>query len=155
MIDPSRILKDYILAPAHVGFVVENIDFAIEQACRLYGVSSDAVRYEPAPGVKAPTRFAFFSVGGLEFEYIEPCDEYFRELLLASPSGGGGINHVAWKVRDIESAVKLAASHGVIPGYVTPDGVITIGSKRMVYLDPASTGGLLVELIEELDADIE
>ncbi len=155
MTDPSRILKGYIVAPAHIGFVVEDLDSAIEQVCRLYGLSSNAIRYEPALGREAPTRFAFFSVGDLEFEYIEPCDEHFREQLFASPSGGGGINHVAWKVKDIDGAVKLLASHGVIPGYVTPDGVVAIGSKRMVYLDPATTGGHLVELIEELGSDID
>lgn len=77
MIDPSRILKDYILAPAHVGFVVENIDLAIEQACRLYGVSSDAVRYEPAPGVKAPTRFAFFLSVALSLNTSSPVTNIF------------------------------------------------------------------------------
>jgi hypothetical protein len=33
---------------------------------------------------------------------------------------------------------------------VTPDGVVRIGEKKMVYLDPDTTGGLVIELIEYL-----
>ncbi len=64
------------------------------------------------------------------------------------PSGGAGINHVAWRVDDIDAAVALLAERGVRPGHVTPGGVMTIGPKKMVYLDPATTGGLVIELIE-------
>jgi methylmalonyl-CoA/ethylmalonyl-CoA epimerase len=68
--------------------------------------------------------------------------------LLAMPSGGAGINHVAWRVDDIDDAVALLARHEIYPGHVTPNGVIAIGQKKMVYLDPATTGGLIIELIE-------
>lgn len=149
--DLSTVLSDWIIGPAHIGHVVTDLDVAIEEARTLYGFPADAVRYEPPPGVEAPTRFAFFEVGGLHFEYIQAVDERFGQLLFASPSGGGGINHVAWRVSDIEAAVAALGQQGILPGYVTPGGIISIGSKKMVYLDPATTGGLLVELLEYLD----
>lgn len=155
MADAAHLLKSYILGPAHVGFVVENMTSAINHASVLYGLSEEDIHYEPAPGVAASTRFAFFSVGDLAFEYIEPCDETFRAKLFAVPSGGGGINHIAWKVTDIHGALSALARHNVVPGYVTPDGVIRIGHKLMVYLDPTTTGGLLVELIEEQSPEDE
>ncbi|MEP5568849.1 MAG: VOC family protein [Halioglobus sp.] len=155
MTDATTILSDYIIAPAHVGFVVEDLESAVELARQLYGIDEDSIRYEPTPGVEAPTRFAFFTVGGLTFEYIQPCDDHYRELLFASPSGGGGINHIAWQVTDIDAAARVLAEHGVLPGYVTPDGVITIGRKRMLYLDPATAGGQLVELIEERAGELD
>lgn len=148
MTEALDLLADHILGPAHVGFIVEELDGAIAEACRVYGVDPVTVSYQPEGDVEAPTRFAFFSVGGLDFEYIEPRDAYFRELLLSMPSGGGGINHVAWRVRDIEGAVALLATHDIVPGHVTPEGVISFGGKKMVYLDPATTGGLVIELIE-------
>ena len=148
MSDLKTALEDYILGPAHVGFVVDDLDQAVANACRVYGISESTVRYEPPPGVHAPTRFAFFSAGSLEFEYIQPLEEPFVSMLLAMPSGGAGINHVAWRVSDIEAAVAALAEIGVCPGHVTPDGVIDIGPKRMVYLDPATTGGLVIELIQ-------
>ena len=66
------------------------------------------------------------------------------------PSGGAGINHVAWRVKDIDEAVACLAVEGIFPGHVTPDGVVRIGEKKMVYLDPDTTGGLVIELIEYL-----
>jgi methylmalonyl-CoA/ethylmalonyl-CoA epimerase len=149
MTEIPQVLQDYILGPAHVGFVVDDLATAMTQAKSLYGLADTDISYQPDPGQDAPTRFAFFAVGGLQFEYIQPCDEYFRQLLLAAPSGGGGINHVAWRVSDIQTAVALLASRGIVPGYVTPGGIIRIGEKQMVYLDPDTTGGQLVELIEE------
>lgn len=148
MADIHEVLGDYILGPAHIGFVVTDLDAAVSDAQRLYGFSPSSVRYEPAPGVVAPTRFAFFQVGGIEFEYIQPCSEEFTRQLFSSASGGGGINHVAWRVSDIDAAVEALAEQGITPGYVTPGGIIAIGSKKMVYLDPDSTSGLLVELIQ-------
>lgn len=148
MTDLQGVLKDHILGVAHVGFVVASIDQGIANAVTVYGIAPQDVRYEPPPGVAAPTRFAFFRVGDLEFELIEPLVEPFRQMLLEMPSGGAGINHVAWRVDDIDAAVALLALRGVRPGHVTPGGVMTIGPKKMVYLDPATTGGLVIELIE-------
>ena len=148
MNDPLGVLKDRILATAHVGFVVASLEEAIAVATRVYGLAEDDIRYQPAPGEEAATRFAFFRVGGLEFELIEPRSEHFRKILLTMPSGGAGINHVAWRVDDIEASVALLAARGIVPGHVTPDGIVTIGSRKMVYLDPATTGGLVIELIE-------
>jgi hypothetical protein len=146
-----RVLRDHIVGPAHVGFVVEDMAVAVAGFKRLYGIEDADIDYQPEAGEDAPTRFAFFSVGGLQFELIEPVSEYFRDILLAMPSGCAGINHVAWQVDDAEAAVALLAAQGIEPGHVTPDGVIDLGAKKMVYLDPAHTDGLVVELIELKD----
>ncbi len=148
MPDPHGLLKDNILGVAHVGFVVPDLESAVEEARRVYGLAASAVRYVPETGEEAPTRFAFFTVGDLEFELIEPRSPEFRQKLLSMPSGGAGINHVAWRVKDIESAVARLAEEGIEPGHVTPQGIVEIGDKKMVYLDPETTGGLVIELIE-------
>ena len=148
MTDTRQLLKDHIVDVAHVGFVVTSLDRAVADAKRVYGLQAGDFSYQPGPGEDAPTRFAFFQVGGLAFELIEPCSDYFREVLLGMPSGGAGINHVAWRVDDIEAAVAELAANEIYPGHVTPDGIVAIGSRKMVYLDPATTGGLVIELIE-------
>jgi methylmalonyl-CoA/ethylmalonyl-CoA epimerase len=155
MADPRQVLKAFIREVAHVGFVVPDLAQAVANASRVYGLAPGDISYQPQPGEDAPTRFAFFEVAGLVFELIEPCSEYFQDILLAMPSGGAGINHVAWRVDDIDSAVALLAEHGIYPGHVTPEGVIAIGQKKMVYLDPATTGGLIIELIEYPPGDVD
>ena len=44
--------------------------------------------------------------------------------------------------------VDLLAERDIRPGHVTPDGIIAIGPRKMVYLDPATTGGQVIELIQ-------
>jgi methylmalonyl-CoA/ethylmalonyl-CoA epimerase len=155
MADPRQVLKAFIRDVAHVGFVVTDLAEAVANARRVYGLAADDVSYQPEPGEEAATRFAFFEVGGLVFELIEPCSDYFQDILLAMPSGGAGINHVAWRVDDIDDAVALLARHEIYPGHVTPNGVVAIGEKKMVYLDPATTGGLIIELIEYPPGDVD
>lgn len=156
MTDTRQLLKDHIMGLAHVGFIVPSLDEAVANAARVYGLAPADFSYQPPPGEEALTRFAFFRVGDLQFEVIEPCSAHFRDLLLGMPSGGAGINHVAWRVDNIEAAVALLGENNIHPGHVTPDGIIAIGSKKMVYLDPTTTGGLVIELIEypEVEADV-
>lgn len=148
MSELEHILADHILGPAHVGFVVADLDRALAGARAVYGLREQDIEAIGEPGQDVPTRFAFFSIGGLRFEYIEPVDESSRARLLQMPSGGGGINHLAWRVRDIDGALALLARRGIRPGHVTPEGVVRIGRRKMVYLDPATTSGLVIELIE-------
>jgi methylmalonyl-CoA/ethylmalonyl-CoA epimerase len=143
-----KLLQDHIIGPAHVGFVVRSLDEAVANAARVYGLEEGDVSYQPGPGEETGARFAFFNVGGLEFEFIEPRSEYFQEILFDMPSGSAGINHLAWRVDDIDAAMALLATREIYPGHVTPEGVVSIGDKRVVYLDPATTGGLVIELIE-------
>lgn len=144
----EQALAGLIEGVAHVGFVVPDLDAAVAGARELYGLRPEDIEYLPPADVEAPSRFAFFEVAGLSFEYIEPRSAEFKSLMLGSACGAGGINHLAWRVRDIEAAVERLAAQGIVPGYVTPDGIVEIGASRMVYLDPASTGGLLVELLQ-------
>ena len=142
-------LKDYIIGLQHVGHIVEDIEAAIDGFVRLYGVDAANIRRVPeAFGNGAPTLFAFVRVAGTEFELIQPVSDSSRAELLSVPSGGAGINHVAWRVSDIDACVQLLRNKGIRPGHVTPDGPVGFGNKKLVYLSADDCGGLLVELIE-------
>ena len=150
----QAVLTDYIIGLAHVGHVVESLADAIADFKRVYGVDEaqiEVIPPLPADGEvdEAPTRFAFVDVKGTQFELIEPISEFFKAQLLDMPSGLAGINHVAYLVNDIEAAYQHLLSQGIQAGHVTPDGIVDFGAKKMLYLDPATTGGLLIELIEE------
>ncbi|MGI9238780.1 MAG: VOC family protein [Woeseiaceae bacterium] len=142
-------LKDYIVDLQHIGHIVRDLDEAIASFVAVYGIDEDDVRREPQdPDQEVSTRFAFVAVGNTEFELIQPVTKEFRETLFESPSGGAGINHVAWRVSDIGACVDLLAAKGIRPGHVTPDGIVSFGNRKLVYLDPTDTRGLLIELIE-------
>lgn len=144
-----KVLADHIMGLQHVGHVVRDLDAAVAAFCRLYGLTPSSVRYVPdMVDSDTPTRFAFVSVADTEFELIEPLSESFREILFGSQSGGAGINHVAWRVRDLDACLELLAELGIGPGHVTPDGPVAFKNRRLVYLDPSDCDGLLVELIE-------
>jgi methylmalonyl-CoA/ethylmalonyl-CoA epimerase len=147
-------LKDYILGLIHIGHLVDDLDAAVASFKKVYGVTDDDIRLEPPTGVIPPggimTRFAFINVNGTEFELIEPVSDYFKDILGKSPCGGAGINHVAWRVRDIDQCMSVLAAQGIKPGHVTPGGVVQFGPKKLVYLDPNTTDGILIELIELL-----
>lgn len=142
------VLKDHITGLAHIGYVVENLQRSVDEYKKIYGVADTSISIIPPYGEEALTRFAFISVNGVEFELIEPVSEEFKTLLFAMPSGGGGINHVAYVVDDIEACLRLLLSQGIGPGHVTPDGIIDLGAKKMLYLNPDDTGGMVIELIE-------
>jgi methylmalonyl-CoA/ethylmalonyl-CoA epimerase len=153
MSSAQSVLQDFITGTAHVGFITDDLELALSQLERVYGLPRSSVTLVPEPGTETETRFAFFEIGGLAFEYIQPLTEQASAQLLNMPSGGGGINHIAWLVSDMDAALTALAAANVVPGHVTPDGPITIGPKRMVYLDPASCDGMVIELIQWLHND--
>ena len=143
-------LSQHIKGLAHVGFVVTNLAKALTYAKVLYGVSDEDIRIvPPLNDDTAQTRFGFVRVAdGIEFEFIEPLSEGFKQQLLSIVSGPAGINHLAYWVQDIDAALSDLAVKNIRPGYVTPNGPVHTGRQRMVYLDPNTTGGALIELIE-------
>lgn len=145
----EKTLSSYIVGLQHVGHIVADLDASVAAFRRLYGLDEAAIRREPATDDgSAATLFAFVRVGDTEFELIEARSPEFRKQLGASPVGGAGINHVAWRVSDIAACVALLAEQGIRPGHVTPDGVVEFGDRKLVYLEPSDTEGLLVELLE-------
>lgn len=142
-------LKDFIIGLGHVGHIVADLDAALADFKRVYGVEDTDIRIPENPlGTEIMTRFAFVNVAGTEFELIEPVSDYFKDILFTMPSGLAGINHVAYWVNDIEAALLALKQQGVAPGHVTPKGAVDIGDKKICYLDPHTTGGLVIELME-------
>ena len=142
-------LKDYILGLQHIGHIVDDLEASIDAFRKLYGLEDAAIRRVPEePDGTEATLFAFVTIGDTEFEIIQPQSHEARADLMLSLCGGGGINHIAWRVSDIDAAVRVLGEQRVRPGHVTPDGVVDTGRSKMVYLNPADTDGLLVELVE-------
>ncbi len=146
---PDRLpdaVSRHLLGLRHVGIVCEDAEALIKRLQVIFGLADGEILRVPEPGTPAETRFAFFSIGGLPYEVIEPVSPRFRELLLARPTG---INHVCYLVDDLDAAVAAMRRAGVRLGHVTPDGIVELPRQRMAYFHPEDTAGLLIEFVQE------
>lgn len=88
---------------------------------------------------------AFFPVGESEIELLEstspdgPVAKYIEKR-------GEGIQHVAFRVENIEAALQELKEKGIQLIDQTPR--IGAGGAKIAFLHPKATGGILVELCE-------
>lgn len=125
----------------HVGIAVRSL----ESAARLYA----AVLGEEVTGREEVedegVRVAFFGEDGGRVELLEPRDEGSAVARFLDRHGPG-IHHVCLRVADVEAAVDRASAAGA---ELVPPGIRTgAGGRRVAFLHPRSTEGVLVELAE-------
>jgi methylmalonyl-CoA/ethylmalonyl-CoA epimerase len=85
-----------------------------------------------------------------------PIGETYLELLQSDTAGTGtskwieergeGLFHICLEVEDIDAAIAELRGKGI--GFQTEKPMIGHGNCRIVFLDPKSTGNLLIELAE-------
>lgn len=133
----------------HVGIAVESLDEALKLYTRILGLELKGTEVVEAQKVKT----AFLPLGGLdgagggmtEIELLESTDpEGPIGKFLASR--GPGVQHLAFRVEDIEASLAELKAAGVrlideVPRYGA-------GGARIAFLHPKSTKGVLVELCE-------
>lgn len=130
-----------ILGIDHVGVAVDSIDKASKFWTSVLGLPCTGK--ETVAEQKVTT--GFFPVGESEVELLES----------TSPDGpvakfiekrGQGIQHIAFRVADIEAALKELGEKGVQLIDSTPR--IGAGGAKIAFLHPKETSGVLVELCE-------
>lgn len=141
---PSTV-SQHLRGLRHAGVVTENREALIARMQAIFGIADADIVRIPAGNEAAETRFAFFSIGGVPLEVIEPVSEHFRRILLSS---GRGVNHLCYNVDDLPAAIAAMRAAGVRLGHVTPDGMITLPHARMAYFNPEDTADMLIEFVE-------
>ena len=124
----------------HLGIAVPSLDQAVPYYEKALGLKCDG-REEVA---SQKVRTAFFSVGGVHLELLEPTspDSPIAKFLEKNPAGG--IHHIAFATDDVQSQLRQASAAGVKLINETPfDGA---GGKLVAFLHPKSTFGVLTEL---------
>ena len=87
----------------------------------------------------------FLPVGESEIEILESTDPASAVAKFIE-SRGEGVQHIAFRVEDIEDALKELKSKGIrLVDEVPRTGA---GGTRIAFVHPKSTGGVLVELVE-------
>jgi methylmalonyl-CoA epimerase len=90
-------------------------------------------------------RVAMLPAGGPRIELLEPTDaDSVIARVLAKR--GEGLHHVAVRVPDLSAAVERLRAAGA---RLLNEPQTGAGGHRYVFVHPASTGGVLLELIED------
>lgn len=128
----------------HVAIAVEDLQAAIPFYAALVGRSpSGRERVEPE-GVEV----AFFDVGSARLELLEPTgpDTPVGRFLTRR---GPGLHHITLRVPDLAAALARCRAEGAQT--VGASARTGAGGRAVAFLDPRTTGGLLIELVEAGD----
>jgi LAO/AO transport system kinase len=124
----------------HLGIAVRSIQAALgfyEGQLGMHVASRETVPHEKV-------NVAMLPVGGPRIELLEPTDpDSVVGRFLARR--GEGLHHVALRVPDLAAAVARLRAAGA---RLLNDPQTGAGGHRYVFVHPASTGGVLLELIE-------
>ena len=128
----------------HIGIAVKNLEESIKFYEETFGLKCYAV--EEVKDQKVRT--AFFQIGQTKIELLESTEQ-------DGPIGkfidkkGEGVHHIAFAVKEIESALREAEEKGV----QVIDKQPRKGAEglEIAFLHPKSTYGVLVELCEKKD----
>jgi len=126
----------------HLGIAVESIDATVKTFETLLGTTCYKEEMVESEGV----RTAFLKVGNSKVELLEATnpDSAIAKYL---QKNRGGFHHVAFEVDDIDAELARLANEGFQLIHQSPKG--GADNKRIAFLHPKSTHGLLVELCQE------
>jgi len=125
----------------HIGIAVSNLDEAVKLYKDVLGLELHGTEVVPEQKVKV----AFLPVGDTEVELLESTsdDGPIAKFIEAK---GQGIQHIAFRVDDIEAALEEMKAKGM--RLIDEKPRYGAGGAKIAFLHPKSTGGVLIELCE-------
>ena len=123
----------------HIAVAVNSIDESLGMLRDTFGIK---LEYEEQRG---PTRLAMLPIGETYIELLESKapDSGVSKWIAEK---GTGLFHICFEVEDIDGALAELKAKGVKLRDETPR--IGHGGSRIAFIDPASTGNVLIELAE-------
>jgi methylmalonyl-CoA/ethylmalonyl-CoA epimerase len=125
----------------HIGVAVSNLEEALKIYTDVLGLKLHGTEVVEEQKV----RVAFMPVGDTEIELLESTDPE-GPIAKFIEKRGEGIQHIAFKVDDIEEALEQMRQKGV--RLIDEKPRYGAGGARIAFLHPKSTGGVLVELCQ-------
>tara|TARA_B110000116_G_scaffold265365_1_gene274465 strand:- start:922 stop:1323 length:402 start_codon:yes stop_codon:yes gene_type:complete len=127
----------------HVGIAVNDLDYSENIFTKLLGVKS--YKREIIEDQKVIT--SFFKVNNEKIELLasseneSPINKFLKK-------NGEGIHHIAFEVENIDSEILRLKNEG----FKLISDILTIGAdnKKIVFLHPKGTNGVLIELCQEI-----
>jgi len=127
----------------HIGIAVRNLDEANKLFSRLLGTEPYKTEEVPSEGV----RTSFFEVSGVKIELLESMrpDSAIEKFI---EKRGEGIHHLAFEVSNLEKSIADRREAGFEP--INPAPKRGADNKMISFLHPRQTGGVLIELCQEI-----
>ena len=128
----------------HIGIAVRNLEEANKLFSRLLGREPYKTENVESEGV----RTSFFEVSGVKIELLESSrpgsaiDKFIEKR-------GEGIHHLAFEVDDIHESIATHRKAGFEP--INPQPKEGADNKLINFLHPRQTGGVLIELCQEME----
>jgi methylmalonyl-CoA/ethylmalonyl-CoA epimerase len=127
----------------HIGIAVKNMDQSNTLFASILGVPHYKIEEVVSEGV----RTSFFDIGGVKIELLEalhkdsPIAKYIEKK-------GEGIHHLAFSVSDISESIQSYKEKGFeVINEMPKRGA---DEKMICFLHPKSTGGVLIELCQDV-----
>ncbi len=139
---------DLFVCIDHVGLAVPNLDEAIKLHTEVFGWRVLHRETNEEQGVEE----AMLGTGdqgaeNAQIQLLAPLSENSTiGKWLAKNGGRGGIQQLAYRVRDIDAVCATLRERGVRMLY--PEPKIGTGGSRIQFAHPKDTGGVLLELVE-------
>jgi methylmalonyl-CoA/ethylmalonyl-CoA epimerase len=126
----------------HIGVAVKDLDQAMKLYKDVFGIEPSLI-YESS---YTKAKIAFFPIGNVNVELIQPVssDSVMGKFL---EKRGEGIHHVAYRVRDVDASLNHVEAKGV--QLIDKKSRKVRENERVAFLNPNSTNGVLIELIQE------
>ncbi|MDY0256188.1 methylmalonyl-CoA epimerase [Gudongella oleilytica] len=123
----------------HIGIAVKNLEETLkfyEDVLGIKCVSQEVVEEQKV-------KVAFLPIGDTEVELLESTSED-GPIARFIEKKGEGIQHIAFKVDNIEEAIKELEEKGV--RMIDEQPRYGAGGARIAFLHPKSTSGVLIEI---------
>ena len=126
----------------HIAVAVEDLAKAATFWESVMGLKLDHI--EEVESQKA--KVAFFPCGDSEIELVQPTDSESGTARFLQ-TRGPGIHHLCLEVDDIEKALKELKEKDI---RLINEAPIEMEGRKMAFLHPKSTGGVLIEIYQIL-----
>ena len=125
----------------HIGVAVKNLEETTKFYEEVLGLKCGGTEVIEEQKVKV----AFLPIGDSEIELLESTDEE-GPISRYIEKKGEGIQHIAYRVDDIEKAIEEMKAKGI--RMIDEKPRYGAGGAKIAFLHPKSTYGVLVELCE-------
>ena len=127
----------------HIGIAVKDLEVSNRLYSKLLGVKHYKTEFVDSESVKT----SFFKLGENKIELLQATNPESAIAKFINKKGEG-VHHVAFEVENIEAEIKRL----ITEGFELIDNTPKLGAdnKIIAFLHPKSSGGVLVELCQEV-----